>query len=180
MTYPTHIVFTLAMLSDFQDGIRREFDLLWAAQHSHLSQLVLNLALAGVSPAATFEFETRLAELLRELGRLAMECVCNRIEGDDPAALPSRVREDGEDFRRLGDKTPNRHVATLFGTITLRRHSYRCSRRDAGETAIFPPGGGWVWFAGRRPRWPRPPAAIWPGRGRPSDPCWIAWTLNMR
>ena len=138
MTYPTHIVFTLAMLSDFQDGIRREFDLLWAAQHSHLSQLVLNLALAGVSPATTFEFETRLAELLRELGRLAMERVCNRIEGDDPAALPSHVREDGEDFRRLGDKTPNRHVATLFGTITLWRHSYRCSRRDAGETAIFP------------------------------------------
>jgi hypothetical protein len=48
------------------------------------------------------------------------------------------VDYEATDYRRLGQATPNRHVASLFGTITLWRHGYRPSDRDSSEATIFP------------------------------------------
>jgi hypothetical protein len=78
------------------------------------------------SPAAALEFERQLAELTRELARSATEAAYNRLEPDDPQQLPSHLHYDAGEYRRLNAKTPNRHVATLFGKITLctRPHSF--------------------------------------------------------
>ena len=45
---------------------------------------------------------------------------------------------EGSGYRRLNHKTPNRHVATLFGKITLWRFGYRDWQRDGGEPMLFP------------------------------------------
>jgi hypothetical protein len=90
------------------------------------------------TPAAALEFERQLGELTRELARSAVEAAYNRLEPEDPQQLPGHLHYESGEYRRLNAKTPNRHVATLFGKITLRRHGYRYVQRDAGEPTIFP------------------------------------------
>jgi hypothetical protein len=138
MDYRTRLLLTLSILPDLAGAIRQELDGLWTEQRQHFEELVVGFLSAGPSASSAFDLEQRLANVVRELGRRVVERVYNRLEGDEAAVLPSHVRHDGEDYRRLKDKTPNRHVGTLFGTITLWRHAYRCSRRDAGEPALFP------------------------------------------
>lgn len=138
MDYRTQLLLILSILPDLTDRLRQELDDLWAEHRRSLEELVLGFLVTGPSPSAVFDLESRLADAIRKVGRQVVEHVYNRLEGDDALALPSHVRDDGEDFRRLNTKTPNRHVSTLFGTITLWRHAYRCSRRDAGEPTLFP------------------------------------------
>ena len=83
-------------------------------------------------------FERELACLSRELARAATEFVYNRLEPATPEELPHHVQHEAGQYRRLNQKTPNRAVATLFGKITLWRHSYRYVQRDVSEPAIFP------------------------------------------
>lgn len=90
------------------------------------------------SPVAALEFERQLAQQTRELARSATEAAYNRLETDDPQQLPGHLHYEAGEYRRLNAKTPNRHVATLFGKITLRRHGYRYVQRDVGEPTIFP------------------------------------------
>jgi hypothetical protein len=90
------------------------------------------------SPAAALEFERQLAQQTRELARSAVEAAYNRLEPDDVQQLPGHLRYEAGDYRRLNAKTPQRHVATLFGKITLWRYGYRYVQRDAGEPTIFP------------------------------------------
>ena len=93
---------------------------------------------AGPTPLATLDFEHELAALLREVGRLILEYAYNRLEPEEPEALPQHLDHDGQRYRRLNQKTPNQEVATLFGKITLHRHGYRHVERDVDEPAIFP------------------------------------------
>jgi hypothetical protein len=90
-----------------------------------------------LTPATAFAFEQRLESVLRTYGQRLVEAVYNAAAAQADAAT-DRVRYDGEDYRRLGQPTRNQHVATLFGTITLTRHLYRCTRREAGEPCRAP------------------------------------------
>jgi hypothetical protein len=135
MDHPTRLLLAVSILPDVVAAVRQDLDDLWAEHRPPLADLVVGFLTAGPSPAAAFDLEQRLADAVRELGRRLVERVYNRLAD---AARPSHVRHDGEDYRRLAAPTPNRHVGTLFGTITLWRHGYRCSRRDAGEPSIFP------------------------------------------
>jgi hypothetical protein len=92
----------------------------------------------GPSPAAVLAFEQQLAQQAREFARAAAESAYNRLEPEDPQQLPGHLHYEAGEYRRLNAKTPNRHVATLFGKITLWRHGYRYVQRDAGEPTIFP------------------------------------------
>lgn len=92
----------------------------------------------GPSPSAALQFERDLAELVREVGRVATEFAYNHSEGEQPEALPPQVEHEAGAYRRLNAKTPNREVATLFGKITLWRHGYRFTSRDVAEPTIFP------------------------------------------
>ena len=88
-------------------------------------QLILQFRNSEMTPQSTQEFEQKLFELLREVGRGIVEWVYNDYEPDGPSLLPTQVRFAGVYYRRNGQKTANRSVATLFGTITLLRFLYR-------------------------------------------------------
>ena len=82
-------------------------------------------------------FELALFALLRDFGRLLIELWLNALEGDG-AVLPHDVAYRGQGYRRLGKKTRNAHVATLFGTICLWRFPYRFWEPFVKESCIFP------------------------------------------
>lgn len=84
------------------------------------------------------EFERELAGVVREIGRAAAELAYNQIEPEEPQVLPDYLHYEAGQYRRLNRKTPNRHVATPFGKITLWRHGYRYIERDTAEPTIFP------------------------------------------
>jgi hypothetical protein len=80
------------------------------------------------TPQAARDFERRLFELLREVGRVIVQWAYNDREPEGPGErdlLPRQVMLAGVWYRRNGRKTANRNVATLFGTITLMRFLYR-------------------------------------------------------
>jgi len=89
------------------------------------------------NPGLFFQVEVTLFILLREFGRLFLEQLCNGLEGN-VAGLPHDVMYRGEGYRRLGKKTRNQHVATLFGKICLRRTPYRFWDRDSKQSCLFP------------------------------------------
>jgi hypothetical protein len=90
-----------------------------------------------VSPLSSLQFEDGLGQVLRELGRIISEWTYNHVEPDDPQSLPHDVHFEAGGYRRLNQKTPNRHVATLFGKITLWRFGYRYWHRE-GDEVLFP------------------------------------------
>ena len=90
-----------------------------------------------VTPAMLFHFELIVFGLLREFGRILLETLFNSLEGDG-LELPHDVMFRGQGYRRLGKKTRNQHVATLFGKICLWRFPYRFWERGANEPCIFP------------------------------------------
>jgi hypothetical protein len=90
-----------------------------------------------VTPAMLFGFELTVFVLLREFGRILLETLLNSLEGDG-SELPHDVIFRGQGYRRLGKKTRNQHVATLFGKICLWRFPYRFWERGANEPCIFP------------------------------------------
>ena len=86
-------------------------------------------------PRPAISFETRLQESLRELGRIIVEWTFNHLEPHDRKDLPGQIESGGTWYRRRS-KTPNRSVATLFGTITLWRMLYQDIH--GVEPSIFP------------------------------------------
>jgi len=115
--------------SQLRDRLERHF--------RALLQEALAFAAQPPTPTAVFDLEHRLEARLRELGREAMACLGNGLEGDDPDALPSHLRFEGEEFRVHKAKT-RQPVDTLFGPIDLWRHLYRPVHRDSPERAIAP------------------------------------------
>jgi hypothetical protein len=102
---------------------------------SEIGRLIVTFRRADLTPQATHRFETRLQELLRELGRIIVEWTFNHLEPHDRRDLPGQIDSGGTRYRRRS-KTPNRSVATLFGTITLWRTLYQDVH--GVEPSIFP------------------------------------------
>jgi hypothetical protein len=103
-----------------------------------LVDTVVKFVLAGASPTATLALEQQLEQQARELNRQAVCWAYNRPEADGPESLPHDVRYESDGYRRLNRATPNRSVATRFGTIVLWRHGYRSWSRDDGLPTLFP------------------------------------------
>jgi len=87
-----------------------------------------------ITPRAVWRFERRLAPLLWEIGRLVMQQSLNRLEPDDPQALPRRLRLGQDEYRR-NRQTPH-EVFCLFGRLRLRRWIYQAV--TAGEPGLCP------------------------------------------
>jgi hypothetical protein len=102
---------------------------------TELGRLIVAFRRADPAPRTCHRFETRLQELLRELGRIIVEWTFNHLEPHDRRDLPGQIESGGTWYRRRG-KTPNRKVATTFGTITLWRTLYQDVH--GVEPAIFP------------------------------------------
>lgn len=118
------------------DRIEELVDQAWDGFRPQLLQLARSLH-GGLTPTAFFQLELALFMQLREFGRLWMELLLNNLEGDG-SALPHDVLYLGQGYRRLGKKTRNAHVATLFGTICLWRFPYRFWEPLVKEACIFP------------------------------------------
>lgn len=135
MLYSTWARLVLAsVLSEIDEELRCAM----APAELQIIQIVTRFLGKDVTPSSTLRFEEALEETLRELGRIITEWTYNRVEADDPQRLPHDVHGKGTGYRRLNRKTPNRHVATLFGTVTLWRCGYRDWQRDSGEPVLFP------------------------------------------
>jgi hypothetical protein len=102
---------------------------------SRIGQLVVRFRAAELTPSACHQFETQLHDTLRDLGRILVEWTYNHLEADDRHQMPDHLRFDGDWYRRR-DKTPNRRLATRFGTITLWRYLYQPIH--GVERSIFP------------------------------------------
>ena len=102
---------------------------------TELSRLIVSFRRADPTPRTCHRFETRLQESLRELGRIIVEWTFNHLEPHDRTDLPAQIESGGTWYRRRS-KTPNRKVATLFGTITLWRMLYQDVHGI--EPSIFP------------------------------------------
>jgi hypothetical protein len=102
---------------------------------TRIGQLIVTFHAAGPTPAFCYHFEVQLHDLLRELGRILVEWTYNHLEPDDPSLMPGHLCYDDDWYRRRA-KTPNRTVATLFGTITLGRYLYQ--HLHGVERSIFP------------------------------------------
>lgn len=87
--------------------------------------LILEFAGSETTPRCAFEFEQRLSQLLREVGRRIVEWAYNNCEPQDRNLLPAQIMHDRAWYQRNDRKTANRKVGTLFGTITLMRFLYR-------------------------------------------------------
>jgi hypothetical protein len=137
MTYSTQLALALSTLgsgiADLRQQTRDRIDRFRA----RAEQSLLAFLTQPVTPMALLDLENRLATELRELGRELVACVCNRLEGDDPDALPAHVRFEGTEYRLVRTKT-RQSVDTRFGPITLWRHLYRPAERDSPEHAIAP------------------------------------------
>src|SRR5580692_3622703 len=102
---------------------------------TEIGRLIVTFRRADLTPQASHRFETRLQELLRELGRIILEWTLNHLEPHDCRDLPGQIDSGGTRYRRRS-KTRNRSVATLFGTITLWRTLYQDVH--GVEPSIFP------------------------------------------
>jgi hypothetical protein len=102
---------------------------------TQIGRIIVEFRRADLTPQACHQFETRLQEQLREIGRIIVEWTLNHLEPHDRRDLPGQIERQGTWYRRRS-KTPNRSVATLFGTITLWRTLYQDVH--GVEPAIFP------------------------------------------
>jgi hypothetical protein len=100
-----------------------------------IGRLIVRFRRAELTPQAGHRFETQLHDLLRELGRIIVEWTFNHLEPRDRQDMSKEIDFQGTRYRRRS-KTPNRSVATLFGTITLWRWLYQDVQEI--EPAIFP------------------------------------------
>ncbi len=91
---------------------------------AQIGRLIVRFRKADVTPQTCYQFETQLQAQLRELGRIIVEWIFNHIEPHDRRDMPSPIGFQGVWYRRRF-KSPNRTVATLFGTITLWRMLYQ-------------------------------------------------------
>jgi hypothetical protein len=102
---------------------------------TELGRLIVAFRRADPAPRSCHRFEARLLELLRELGRIIVEWTFNHLESHDRREMPGQMESHGTWYRRRS-KTPNRSVATTFGTITLWRMLYQDVH--GVEPSIFP------------------------------------------
>jgi hypothetical protein len=89
-----------------------------------IGRLIVRFRRADLTPGACNEFEAQLELLIRELGRIVVEWTFNHLEPHDPRDMPKEMSFQGQWYRRRF-KSPNRKVATLFGTVTLWRMLYQ-------------------------------------------------------
>src|SRR5262249_9734279 len=91
---------------------------------AQIGRLIVRFRRAHLSSQAAHECETQVHTHVRELGRLLLEWTFTHLEPHDRKDMPPQIEVRGTWYRRRS-KTPNRSVATLFGTITVWRMLYQ-------------------------------------------------------
>jgi hypothetical protein len=91
---------------------------------AQIGRLIVRFRREDVTPQTCHVFETQLELLVRELARLIVEWTFNHLEPHHGHDMPKEIIFQGQWYRRRF-KSPNRKIATLFGTITLWRMLYQ-------------------------------------------------------
>ncbi len=125
-----------ATAQERKDAAERIVDQSWRTVRPILVGIVLEFLAKPLSPVAFFDLEMALLACLRELGRRIVERTVNCLEPECADPLPRDLWFQSGGYRRRNNKTCNRHLASLFGTITLWRRGYRSWERDEGS--LFP------------------------------------------
>ena len=102
---------------------------------TQIGRLIVRFRKSESTPQCCHQFETELLDQLRELGRIIVEWTVNHIEPRDRRDMPNQMCFQGI-WYRCRSKTPNRSVATPFGTITLWCYLYQPIH--GVEPSIFP------------------------------------------
>lgn len=110
-------------------------------QKNLIGEAIVRLYLQELSPESTFQFEQELEAAGNELMRVLLEWTLNQFESEaadtDSSVASKIIQWQCGQYRRENQKSPNRNVATRFGTITLWRFPYRWRQRES-EPSIFP------------------------------------------
>lgn len=138
MTYATHLMLAITTLSSIDRQLRQQVEDVLQGNQERLLEIVRQFVFAEITPGSTYDLEQRIAQEVRELARQLLQRVLNGLEPDDCQQAAHDVTFEAGGYRRRNQKTCNRHVSTLFGTITLHRYSYRYWHRGFQEAAIFP------------------------------------------
>ena len=138
MQYGIARMLMLAIAGSSAAEVAQKVDDVLSRQRDDVVRTLMAFVCEDVTPEAAFDFETRLAESFREIARQLVEVAFNLLEPEAAEAMPHDVVRDHEGYRRLDDKTPNRHVGTLFGTVTLWRYGYRPWDRYSESGVLFP------------------------------------------
>jgi hypothetical protein len=119
------------------DRVEQEVEAALDWLRPQLLKLARAMQAGSLTPVLFLQIEVQLVELLRDFGRWLLERLLNAREGDGRLLAHDLIYE-GQGYRRLGKKTRNAHVATLFGTIHLWRFAYRYWEPFVRESCIFP------------------------------------------
>jgi hypothetical protein len=138
MSYATPFTLVLATVLLADRRWQRRLEELAEANRLAVEQLAIRFLSSEVTPTTTFEFERRMEACTREFARQVAEMSYNAVEPEAPESAPHDVTFQKAGYRRVNKKTNNSYVATLFGTIRLRRFLFRPWDRDSGDPAIFP------------------------------------------
>jgi hypothetical protein len=106
-----------------------------------IAELTTRFLTQPITPASTLEFENGVWDLLLECGRGILEVTFNHIEPEMPQNAPKHTQRDGQEYCRKNQKSPTRGgIATLFGTIELRRCLYEPLQegRDDSQRSFAP------------------------------------------
>lgn len=138
MSYATSLALVFATVACADRRLQERLAEIVEPHRHAIEQLALRFVSTEVTPSATLDFERRLEACVREFARQVVEATYNAIEPVSPEQAPHDVKLENTGYRRVNKKTDNPHVATLFGTIRLRRLLFRPWDRDSRESAIFP------------------------------------------
>jgi hypothetical protein len=111
-------------------------DQVWYSVRPQLVALFGDFISHPCNPLVFLQFEMALFNCVRELGRQLMAATLHRLEPEDPQQQVADLWFECGGYRRRNDKTANRQVGTLFGTLTLWRRGYRSWERN--DKTIFP------------------------------------------
>lgn len=138
MSYATPLALVFATVACADRRLQQRLAELAEAHRQEVEQLVLRFHGSEITPTTAFDFERRLETRMREFARQVTEATYNAIEPEAPESAPHDVTFQKTGYRRVNKKTNNAYVATLFGTIRLKRFLFRPWDRDSGDPAIFP------------------------------------------
>ncbi len=100
-----------------------------------IARLVQHFRRQGPSPAAMHEFESALADLLREAGRRIVQWTFNHLEPSDLRQMPRELFYEHDHFR-CKRRSPTRNLNCLFGKIRIWRWLYEPT--ESSLPALFP------------------------------------------
>src|SRR5208337_4028748 len=117
-------------------NVRNGFDLSLSGKGCPMDYATCaTLLLATHFATSLLPLTVRLIPVVAQIGHLVVQLTFNQIEPHDPRDMPNQMCFQEVWYRRRS-KTPNRSVATLFGTITLWRYLYQ--PLHGVEPSIFP------------------------------------------